>query len=115
MSLIEKTIVSSGAKTATTTGAEVSFHQPQSPPPYICSIIASAVGAGTSLVVKIQHSPDNGTTWFDVVSFTAVTAAGSELKTVTTPILPLVRTLHTFTGGTTTSTDVVAIHSEVAR
>lgn len=71
---------------------------------------ASAVGAGTSLALKIQHSPDGGTTWFDLVSFTALTAAGSEVKyhsqfaTANCEVFATLRASGTFTGGTTTAT-----------
>lgn len=38
--------------------------------------------AGTNITIKIQHSADNST-WVDLVSFTQLTATGSERKTAT--------------------------------
>lgn len=37
---------------------------------------------GTNITVKVQHSADNST-WVDLITFTQLTAAGSENKTVT--------------------------------
>lgn len=82
---------------------------------FIAYIAATAVGVGTSLVVKIQHSAD-GINWFDVAgaTFTALTAAGSELKIPTSNLLGQVRTVATFTGGATTATLGVSLSSRAA-
>lgn len=106
MSLIDKVSIQSGSLTATTTGSSVTFARPKCPPPYGAVLTLSAIGAGTSLVVKIQHSADN-TNWFDLATFAAKTATGSELINVTVAVLPYLRSVHTFTGGTTTCTSTV--------
>lgn len=116
MSLIEKTVLHSGAMSATGNGANVPLFLPGVPAPYMVTAVMSAVGAGTSLVLTIEHSPDNGVTWLTVVALTAlVPATLVQSAVITTPILPLVRVRRTFTGGTTTATGVVAIHSGVAK
>lgn len=57
-------------------------------------------GAG-DIDVKIQHSPDNGTTWIDLVSFTALSANGNEVKNITSKVFPLVRGVVTSAAGIT--------------
>ena len=44
-------------------------------------ICASRTGTNPTLDVIIQHSPD-GTNWFDLITFTQLTAAGQEYKTL---------------------------------
>lgn len=53
--------------------------------------------------VKIQHSPDGGTTWVDLVTFTALTADGSEVKDIaaTSKVFPLIRGVITTAAGVT--------------
>jgi len=76
---------------------------------FIAFLNVSAIGAGTSLVVTVQHSPNNST-WFTLVAFTAATATGSESKdqaqfaTAFQNVYPNVRAFADFTGGTTTAT-----------
>lgn len=65
---------------------------------------ATAIAGGApSVVVKIQHSA-NGSTWADLITFAAVTAASKERIEVAagTTINRFLREVHTF-GGTTTS------------
>lgn len=100
-------IYSSQALTATTTSSAMSMDQRWQK--LFGYIKCTALGAGTSLAVKIQHSPD-GTNWFDWVSFTALVAAGSEIKYPTLDIVaPQIRVVATFTGGTTTGTVTVEL------
>lgn len=93
--------------TATTTGAATSMG-PRTKK-FVGYVAVTALGAGTTLTPKIQHSPD-GTNWFDLVSFTALVATGSELKyennftVANSPVLSQVRGVCTFAGGTTTGT-----------
>lgn len=65
-----------------------------------CTAIA---GGAPSVVVKIQHST-NGSTWADLLTFTAATAATKERIEVAagTTVNRFLREVHTF-GGTTTS------------
>jgi len=47
------------------------------------TLTGSAFGGVTpSFTVKVQHSFDNGTSWIDLVTMTAMTANGSETKFV---------------------------------
>lgn len=86
--------------TATTNGGVGVFH---------CTAIA---GAAPSVVVKIQHST-NGTTWVDLLSFPAATAAtkGRVEVAAGTTINQFLREVHTF-GGTTSS---ITFNSAFAR
>jgi hypothetical protein len=96
-----------GALTATTTGDPVSLSGCSKK--FVGYIYASAVGAGTTVTGKIQHSPDK-TNWFDLVTFTALVAVGSELKpesafaTANMPVLPNIRSVVTLAGGALTTT-----------
>jgi hypothetical protein len=53
---------------------------------------------GTSIAVKIQHSADNAT-WADLITFTTLTAVGSQLSTVTGTVNRYLRASWTVTGG----------------
>lgn len=76
---------------------------------FIAWLNVTAIGAGTSLVVTLQHSPDN-TNWVTLVAFTAKTATGTEHKdqagfaVAGANVFPNVRANLAFTGGTTTAT-----------
>jgi hypothetical protein len=85
---------------ATTNGGVGVFH---------CTAIA---GAAPSVVVKIQHSTNNST-WVDLLSFTAATAATKQRIEVAaaTTINQYLREVHTF-GGTTSS---ITFNSAFAR
>ena len=116
MALCEKLVLFNGALTgnANSVAVDVPFIGEQ--PPYFLAAVASAVGAGTSLVAKLQHSCDGGTTWFDVASLTALTSSAlSQGSNITVGILNKARIVFTFTGGTTTSTLEVSLHSGVAK
>lgn len=56
----------------------------------------------TNVVVKVQHSPDNST-WADLITFTTLTAVGSENKTVTGTIDRYTRAIWTLTGASFTA------------
>jgi len=115
MALIEKVVLASAkALTATTNGDAVSI-DPLKKAPYFLFANASAVGAGTSLVIKLQHSPDNGTTWIDVASgaLSAITGVGTQSLMITGEMLGLIRPVYTFTGGTTTATVSVSLHGGI--
>jgi len=81
---------------------------------FIAFLNISALGAGTSLVVTLQHSP-NGTNWFTLVAFTAAVAVGVESKDqaqFATPfqnVYPNLRANLDFTGGVTTGTVTLEI------
>lgn len=64
-------------------------------------VCTAVVGGAPTVDVKIQHSID-GSNWFDLVAFTQLTAAGSELKNITAPVLSQVRAVIDL-GGTITS------------
>jgi hypothetical protein len=116
MALSEKTVLFSGSISGNGQTPAIAIPSSGAAQNYFLSAIASAVGAGTSLVLKLQHSPDGGTTWFDVDSLTAVTpSALAQGKAINTGLLPKVRVDYAFTGGTTTSTLVIALNSGVAK
>lgn len=97
--------------TGTVNGDAVSIDQLKRGP-YFFFAKATALGAGTSLVIKLQHSPDNGTTWIDVTggALSALTGVGNQSVLITSEILGLVRPVATFTGGTTTGIVDVSLH-----
>ncbi len=64
-------------------------------------VCTAVVGGAPTIDVKLQHTID-GTNWFDLVTFTQLTATGSELKNITTPVLSQVRAVIDL-GGTITS------------
>lgn len=76
---------------------------------YIAFLNVTALGAATSLVVTVQHSPDNSN-WFTLVAFTAAVAVGAQIKdaasfaTAFASVFPNVRINLAFTGGVTTAT-----------
>ena len=89
---------------------------------FIPTVQVSALGAGTTLAITFQHSPD-GQTWDDVATLqtpagaASVTAAGllfSQLSS-TTPIYGNVRFSYTFTGGTTTATAIFSVYYDKRR
>lgn len=55
----------------------------------VATVVCSAFTSGT-IAAKIQHSHD-GSTWFDLIAFTGLTATGSELKNITVPALSQIR------------------------
>lgn len=65
--------------------------------------LADYAGIG-NIDVKIQHSPDEGDTWVDLVSFTALSADGTEVKDITTKVFPLIRGVITTAAGVTAGT-----------
>lgn len=60
-----------------------------------------------TLNVKVQHSTDNSS-WSDLITFTALTAVGSERKTVSGTVNRYVRSLWTMTGSSLSFTFAVA-------
>jgi hypothetical protein len=70
----------------------------------VAQIHATALTSNPSVVVKVQHSPDNST-WADLATFTALTAAGYQRLIVAagTTVNRYLRAVWTFTGGTSPS------------
>lgn len=64
--------------------------------------VTAASGTSPTLDGKLQHSPDGGTTWIDLVAITQKTTTGTESKTASAPTSGLVRFNYTI-GGTTPS------------
>ena len=85
---------------------------------FVAFLNVTAIGAGTSLVVTLQHSPDNSN-WFTLCTFAAKTATGVEIipqgsfTSANSPVLPNVRASLAFTGGTTTATVSVELMHDV--
>ena len=68
---------------------------------YIAFVKLTSYAGSGNVDVKIQHSPDEGTTWIDLVSFTALSANGTEVKDIDTKVFPLVRGVITTAAGVT--------------
>jgi len=112
MASVNKLSLSSGAISGDTNGTSYSLEGLQVD--YAGLLNVSALGAGTSLVVKIQTSPDNST-WLDWVTFTAKTATGAEVIRTTTFGMTYVRAVFAFTGGTKTCTATVDLYYDKRR
>lgn len=76
---LTETLLASGARTATGTGSAVCGFGRYEKFAFQLDVTAAS-GTTPTLDVKVQHSIDGGTNWFDLVSFTQKTAAGEELK-----------------------------------
>lgn len=74
----------------------------------------SAIGAGTTLTVKIQVSPDN-VNWIDWITFTGATATGSEVIRATTFGMTYARAKFSFVAGTKTCTASVDLYYDKRR
>lgn len=82
---------------------------------FLGTVVVSALGAGTTLTLKIQHSPDGGTSWIDLAAFSAITGTGAFKIAVSDPVLPKVRATWSFSGGTTTATIDCALWAGVTK
>lgn len=69
--------------------------------------VTAASGTTPSLTVVLEDSLDGGTTWTQVATFTAKTAAGSEAVGVNVPFGPLLRAKWTISGTTPSFTFAV--------
>lgn len=112
MASVNKLNLSSGALSGDTNGSSFTLEGLQVD--YAGLLNVSAIGAGTSLVVKIQTSPDNST-WIDWITFTAKTTTGAEVIRATTFGMTYVRAVFDFTGGTTTATASVDLYYDKRR
>lgn len=112
MASVNKKVLSNTALTGTATSGVTAIENMHVD--LVFTINCTALGAGTSMVAKVQHSND-GALWFDLITFTALTNTGSELKVPTVPALGQLRTVQTFTGGATTSTAVITMHMRNTR
>ena len=89
---------------------------------FIPTIQVSALGAGTALAAKLQHSPD-GVYWKDLATLETVSGGGSLaapgilLKdiAVTQAVYGNVRFTWTLTGGTTTATAIFSVYYDKKR
>lgn len=105
-SLVDKVSLSTGAISGNTNKEEASV---SSRTRDVTGFIhVTALGAGTTLTAKIQHSKD-GVLWFDLVSFSAISATGGQLVAATVACLPKARATFSFSGGTTTCTAEVEL------
>lgn len=96
-------ILLNATTTATASGSSVSMGDAWEG--FAFSLVAASTGGTTpTFDMKIQHS-DDGTTWFDLTTFTQLTADGSELKTVTADVMKFIRYDLTV-GGTTPTSDL---------
>ena len=107
MATSQKTSLLAEALTATKTGDTKGLSSKDKA--FIGILSVSACNAATTVNAKIQHSAD-GSTWFDLVSFTAVVGTtGAELKQITTSVLHKVRAVVTLAGATQTATVDLAL------
>lgn len=106
MASVNQIVLLNGAVSGNTDTSAVSLEGLQTD--HIGTLVVSAIGAGTSLVVKLQRSVD-AVTWFDWITFAAKTSAVNELVAATTAGLSYVRANLVFTGGTTTATAKVIL------
>ena len=66
---------------------------------FVAALSATEDVNGSTLDVKIQDSPDGGTTWFDWITFTQLSATGSEAKAPTRNPLGLLKVVRTISAG----------------
>lgn len=72
-------VLASAARTTSSQGTAVEL--PANCRKFSFQIVCSArSGTNPTLDAIVQHSIDGGTTWFDLVTFTQLTATGQELK-----------------------------------
>jgi hypothetical protein len=69
--------------------------------------VTAISGAGASITVKVQHSVD-GSTWVDLVTFTAATAATQERIEITGTVYEFLRATRAMSGTTPSVTHAVA-------
>ncbi len=103
-----KELINAALTAASTNGDAASFGPRAGD--FVFFLKATATHADTNVDAKIQHSPDAGTTWFDLVTFTQLTDNGSELKVPTTSVLGHIRAVVALSGSTLASTVVVSAH-----
>lgn len=121
MASVAKALAQSGAVSGGSgTSAVLSLEQLTTD--FIPTVQVSALGAGTSLAVTFQQSPD-GTYWDDVATLQTPAGAGtlaapgilfSQLSNAT-PIYGLVRFSWTLTGGTQTATATFSVYHDKRR
>ena len=75
------TLLASAARTAgTANGSAVALKNSTRALAFLLNVSAAATDAGDTLDVKIQHSPDQGTTWDDIAHFSQVLGNGGAVK-----------------------------------
>lgn len=85
---------------------------------FIAFLNVSALGAGTSLVVTIQHSPDR-TNWLTLGAFGAKVATGVDqlpqqsFTVANSHVFPNLRASLAFTGGVTTATVTLEMYYDM--
>jgi hypothetical protein len=112
MASVNKVTLSSGAISGDTYTTAVSLEGLQVD--FAALLKITAIGAGTSLVVKVQTSPDNST-WLDWITFTTATTTTAETVRATTFGMTYARVFFDFTGGTTTCTATVDLYYDKRR
>lgn len=105
MAAVQKIILHSGAISGDTTSEPISLEALQTD--FVGVLTVSALGS-TNIIVKIQRSADK-VVWGDWITFSTLTATGSEIKDATAPGLSYVRANLDVTGGAGTATAVVTL------
>lgn len=121
MAAVNKVIAQTGAISGAS-GQTAAFSLEAYVTDLIPTVEVSALGAGTSLAVSFQHSPDK-VSWKTVSALenvsggAALTAVGIMLKELanTSPVYGNVRFSWTLTGGTTTATAVFSVYHDKRR
>lgn len=112
MASVNRLRLFSGAVSGNTDGESLTLEGYQLD--FVGLINVMALGAGTSLVIKIQTSPDNAT-WTDWISFTAKVSPGTEVIRATTCGMIYARAIFAFTGGTPSCTAAVDLYFDKRR
>jgi hypothetical protein len=101
-SAIDGSQIASAARTTTGNGNTFSTYSPIAGMVLYINVSAAS-GTTPSLTVKLQDSPDGGTTWYDVASATAMTTTGTQafrINLANTPASDLLRIAWTISGTT---------------
>lgn len=112
MASVNKLGLWSGAVSGDTEQAGVSLEGLQVD--FVGLLNITAIGAGTTVTVKIQVSPDN-VNWIDWITFTGAAATGAEVVRATTFGMTYARAKFTFAAGTKTCTASVSLFYDKRR
>ena len=106
MASVNQLVLFDTSATGNVDGSTISLESLQTD--FVATVNATAVGAGTSLVITVQRSAD-GSNWHTWGAFTAITGTGIQALNLTVPGLSYVRVSLAFTGGTTACTAKVVL------
>lgn len=93
------TVLPSAARTATST-AELGGSVNEFDSVDLFIDVTAVTGTSPSMTITYQASPDGGTTYYDGVASTAITAAGRQIVTVSSKLGALARISYAISGTT---------------